>query len=153
MPVATFSNNAFPLEYRADLGILIGRWLHALPPPELQGTYEAMLDAAKAHGSCRFWLLDLRRRPLAGPDLNEWFREQFSPQIASALGGPLFTAYLAGPHQRLAAESAEMELHLRHAATLDSYPLFYDDEAEAVIWLTDQQERAGVRTAEKASAE
>ncbi|OGX82959.1 hypothetical protein [Hymenobacter glacialis] len=151
--MATFSNNAFSLEYRADLGILIGRWLHALPPPELQGTYEAMLEAAKEYGNCRFWLLDLRRRPLAGPDLNEWFREQFSPQIASALGGPLFTAYLAGPHQRLAAESTEMELHLRHAATLDSYPLFYDDEAEAVIWLTDQQERAGVRTAQTSSSE
>lgn len=131
MLVATFSNNAFSLEYRADLGLLIGRWLQALPPPQLQGTYEAMLTAAKAHNNCCFWLLDLRRRPLAGPDLNEWFREQCSPQIASALGGPLFAAYLAGPHQRLAAESAEMELHLRHAATLDPYPLFYNDEAEA----------------------
>ena len=149
MPVPTFSNDAFSLEYRPDLGILIGRWLQALPPPELQGTYEAMLAAAKSHENCRFWLLDLRRRPLAGPDLNEWFRDQFSPQIASALGGPLFTAYLAAPHQRAAAESAEMELYLRHAATLDSYPLFYDDEAEAVNWLTDQQERAGVRTREK----
>ncbi len=141
----TFSNDAFSLEYRADLGILVGRWLQALHPPELQGTYESMLAEATAHGNCRFWLLDLRRRPLAGSDLNEWFRDQFSPQIASALGGPLFTAYLAGPHQRLAAESAEMELHLRQAASLDSYPLFYDDEAEAMAWLADQQERGGVK--------
>ena len=147
--MATFSNNAFSLEYRADLDLLIGRWLQALPPPQLQGTYEAMLAAAKAYNNCRFWLLDLRRSLLAGPDLNEWFREQFSPQIASALSGPLFTAYLAGPHQRLAAGSAEMELHLRHAATLDLYPLLHDGEAEAVTWLTDQQERAGVRQAEK----
>ena len=44
----------------------------------------------------------------------------------------MFKAYLAGPHQRLAAESAEMKLHLHHAATLDSYPLFYGNEAEAV---------------------
>lgn len=127
--------------------MLIGRWLQALPPPELQGTYEAMLAAARAHGGCRFWLLDLRRRPLAGPDLNEWFRDQFSPQLAAALGGPLFTAYLAGPHQRLAAESEEMELHLRHEATLDSYPLFFDNEADAVSWLVAQQERAGLRPA------
>jgi hypothetical protein len=119
-----------------------------MPPPELQGTYEAMLGAAKSKGNCRFWLLDLRRRPLAGADLNEWFRDQFSPQVAAALDGPLFTAYLAGPHQRQAAESAEMELHLRHAATLDSYPLIYDDEAEAVSWLIEQQERAGIRPRE-----
>jgi hypothetical protein len=142
--VPSFPTDAFSLEYRSDLDILIGRWLQALPPPELQGTYEAMLAEAKASGNSRFWLLDLRRRPLAGPHLNDWFREQFTPQLAAALGGPLFTAYLAGPHQRLAAESAEMELYLRHAATLDSYPLFFDNESDAISWLTDQQERAGV---------
>ena len=50
-----------------------------------------MLAVAKAHGNCRFWLLDLRPRPLAGPDLNERFRNQFSPQIAAALDSyPLF---------------------------------------------------------------
>ena len=49
--------------------------MQALPPPQLQGTYEAMLAAAKARSNCRFWLLDLRRRPLAGPDLNEWFHK------------------------------------------------------------------------------
>ena len=144
-----FPTHSFSLEYRADLGILVGRWLQALPPPELQGTYEAMLAAAREHDNCRFWLLDLRRRPLAGSDLNEWFREQFSPLLAATLGGPLVTAYLAGPHQRLAAESAEMELHLRQSATIDSYPLFYDNEAEAMTWLCDQQERAGVRVADK----
>ena len=71
----TFPINAFSLEYRPELGILIGCWKQALPPPELQGTYEAMLAVAKEHGNCRFWLLDLRRRPLAGPDLNQWFRD------------------------------------------------------------------------------
>jgi hypothetical protein len=104
-----------------------------------------MLAAAKAHGNCRFWLLDLRRRPLAGPNLNEWFRDQYSPQLAASLNGPLLTAYLAGPHQRQAAESAEMELHLLREAALDSYPLFFDDEAAAVTWLCEQQERAGLR--------
>ncbi|UOQ98883.1 hypothetical protein MUN81_05185 [Hymenobacter sp. 5317J-9] len=142
--MASFPTDAFSLEYRSDLGVLIGRWLQALPPPEVQGTYQAMLTAAKEHGNCRFWLLDLRRRPLDGPTLTEWFRDQFSPQVAAALGGPLFTAYLSGPHQRQAAESTEMEAHLRQAATIDSYPLFYDNEADAMEWLRDQQERAGM---------
>jgi hypothetical protein len=142
--VPTFPINAFSLEYRPDLGILTGRWQQALLPPELQGTYEAMLAAAKEHGNYRFWLLDLRRRPLAGPDLNQWFRDQYSPQLAAALDGPLLTAYLAGPHQRAAAESDEMELHMLREAALDSYPLFFDNEAEAVTWLCDQQERAGL---------
>ena len=107
-----------------------------------------MLACAREYDNCRFWLLDLRRRPLAGPDLNEWFREQFSPRLAASLGGPLFTAYLAGPHQRVAAESAEMELHLCQAATIDSFPAFYDNEADAVSWLCDQQVRAGLRVSE-----
>ena len=143
--MSSFPTDAFSIDYRFDLGILIGRWLQVMPPSELQGTYEAMLAAARAHGNCRFWLLDLRRRPLAGPHLNDWFQDQFSPQLAATLDGPLFTAYSAGPHQRQAAKSDEIELHLRHAATLDSYPLFYDDESQAVAWLCEQQERAGLR--------
>ena len=106
-----FSFNAFFLEYRADLGILIGRWPTDLPPPALQGTYEAMLDAAQAHGNRWFWLLDLRRRPVAGPDLNKWFRDQFSPRLPPSTGP--CAAYLAGPHQRPAAESLATKMSLR----------------------------------------
>lgn len=142
--MSVFPSNAFSLEYRADLGLIIGRWLKELPPPELQGTYEAMLAAAQAHGNCRFWLLDLRRRPVAGPDLNAWFRDQFSPRIAAALNGPLFTAYLAGPHQRPAAESDAMELYFRREAAVNAFPQLFENEAEAVEWLRAGQVRAGV---------
>lgn len=145
--MSIFPSNAFSLEYRADLGLIVGRWLKDLPPPELQGTYEAMLAAAQAHGNCRFWLLDLRRRPVAGPDLNAWFRDQFSPRIAAALNGPLFTAYLAGPHQRPAAESNEMELYFCREAAVDAFPQLFDNEAEAMAWLRAGQERAGVESA------
>lgn len=137
-----FSTNSFSLEYRADLGILIGRWLTDLPPPELQGTYEAMLAAAQAHGNCRFWLLDLRRRPVAGPDLNEWFRDQFSPRLAAALDGLLVTAYLAGPHQRPAAESRALELYLRGEGAVNAFPKLFDAEREAVEWLSLEQTRS-----------
>ncbi|MGI4737547.1 MAG: hypothetical protein ACRYG7_20460 [Janthinobacterium lividum] len=142
--MSVFPSNAFSLEYRADLGLIIGRWLKELPPPELQGTYEAMLAAAQAHGNCRFWLLDLRRRPVAGPDLNAWFRDQFSPRIAAALNGPLFTAYLAGPHQRPAAESDAMELYFHREAAVNAFPQLFENEAEAVEWLRAGQVRAGV---------
>ena len=146
--MSVFPSNAFSLEYRPDLGFLIGRWLQNLPPPELQGTYEAMLAAAQAHGNCRFWLLDLRRRPVAGPDLNAWFRDQFSPRIAAALGGPLFTAYLAGPHQRPAVESNDMELYFRREAAVNAFPQLFENEVEAVTWLRAEQVRAGVAPAQ-----
>jgi hypothetical protein len=137
--MAVFTADAFSVEYRADLNLLIGRWLRALPPPELQGTYEVMLAAAHAQGNCRFWLLDLRRRPVAGLDLNEWFRDQFSPRTAAELGGPLVTAYLAGPHQRPTAESDALELHLRQRTAMNAFPQLFENEADAVHWLRVQQ--------------
>lgn len=145
--MSDFSTEAFSLVYRADLGLIIGRWLMDVPPPALQGTYEAMLAAAQAHGNCRFWLLDLRRRPVAGPDLNAWFRDQFSPRIAAALNGPLFTAYLAGPHQRPATESDEMELYFRREAAVRAFPQLFENEVEAVAWLRAGQARDGVAPA------
>jgi hypothetical protein len=145
--MSDFPANAFSLEYRPDLGLLIGRWLKDLPPSALQGTYEAMLATAQTHGNCRFWLLDLRRRPVAGPDLNAWFRDQFSPRITAALNGPLFTAYLAGPHQRPAAESEAMELYFRREAAVNAFPQLFENEAEAMEWLHAGQARAGVAPA------
>ena len=89
----------------------------------------------------------MRRRPVAGPDLNEWFRDQFSPRIAAALDGPLFTAYLAGPHQRPAAESDAMELYFHREAAVDAFPQLFESEAEAMAWLRAGQERDGVAPA------
>lgn len=142
--MSVFPANAFSLEYRADLNIIIGRWLTDVPPPALQETYEAMLATAQAHGNCQFWLLDLRRRPVAGSDLNEWFRDQFSPLISATLNGPLFTAYLASPHQRPTTESYEIELYLLREASVNAFPELFENEAEAVEWLRDKQERAGL---------
>jgi len=143
--VSVFPAGAFSLDYRPDLGILIGRWLHDLPPPELQATYEVMLAEARARANCRYWLLDLRRRPVKEVDLNVWISEQFTPVIAADMGGALFTACLVGPEQRAIVEGTRMSNYLRQAADLESYPCFFDDEAAAVTWLTDLRERAGGR--------
>ena len=102
------------------------------------------MAAAQAHGNCWLWLPDLRRRPVAGPDLNAWFRDQFSPRTAAALNGPLFTAYLAGPHQRPTAESDEMELYFRREAAVNAFPQLFENESEAVEWLRTRQVRDGV---------
>lgn len=52
MPLFAFPISTFSLEYRSDLRIFIGRWLQALLPPELQGTYGTMLVVVKAHNNC-----------------------------------------------------------------------------------------------------
>jgi hypothetical protein len=140
-----FPVDSFAVTFRSDLGILIGRWLRPLPPPELQATYELMLREAQAHEGCRYWLLDLRRRPVEQVDLNGWIQEQFTPMVAANLGGALFTAYLVGPGQRSTIESLTMDNYLVEAAAFESYPSFFDDEALAVAWLSDLRERAGGR--------
>jgi alkanesulfonate monooxygenase SsuD/methylene tetrahydromethanopterin reductase-like flavin-dependent oxidoreductase (luciferase family) len=66
-----------------------------------------MLVAAKEHGNRRF-CRTCAARPLAGPDLNEWFQSSSRPRYLRRLAGRFFTAYLAA-HQRLEAESAEMD--------------------------------------------
>ena len=116
-----------------------------MPPPELQETYEVMLKEARSNDCCRYWLLDLRRRPVTEIDLNVWMSEQFTPVIASDMGGALFTAFLVGPDQRHAVESEDMGTYLRQQANLEVYPSFFDNEAEAVAWLVDLRERAGGR--------
>ncbi|GAA4348735.1 hypothetical protein GCM10023185_04920 [Hymenobacter saemangeumensis] len=143
--MSDFPAGAFSLDHRPDLGILIGRWLRNLPPPELQATYRVMLEEARAHSSCRYWLLDLRRRPVTEVDLNVWISEQFTPVIATDMGGALFTAFLVGPDQQAAIESEHMSNYLRQLADLELYPNFFDNEADAVTWLADLRERAGGR--------
>ena len=145
--MSAFPSGAFSLDYRPDLGILIGRWLRDMPPPELQATYELMLKEARAQSNCRYWLLDLRRRPLTHVDINVWISEQFTPVIAADMGGALFTACLVAPDQREAVESLAMGDYLRQAAKLESYPCFFDDEAAGAWagWPTCGSGPAGAR--------
>jgi len=43
---------------RADLNLLVGRWLRPIELEELQHGYQLLLDAAEA-GKCQRWLLDV----------------------------------------------------------------------------------------------
>ena len=84
------------ISYRADLDLLLGRWLRPIAVAEMQQGYELLLDAAVA-GQCRQWLLDVRRRlnthQLGAP----WMVGTFLPRLADRLGGPTRLAYLMAP--------------------------------------------------------
>ena len=47
------------ISYRADLDVLMARWLRPVELPELQAGYEQILAAAQA-GAGRRWLGDVR---------------------------------------------------------------------------------------------
>ncbi|RZK33598.1 MAG: hypothetical protein EOO57_12865, partial [Hymenobacter sp.] len=73
--LATQNPGCFTLAYLPDQHILIGRWLRPVLLHELQAHYQELLGAALAHGSCRYWLLDVRRRRINDADAVRWFGE------------------------------------------------------------------------------
>ena len=49
------------ISYRADLDLLIARWLIPIELPKMRQGHQLLLEAARA-GNCRRWLLNVRRR-------------------------------------------------------------------------------------------
>ena len=85
------------LVYRADLGVLVVRWLRDVTFEELQAGFQAAATLAHAHGSSR-WLVDVRRRTLLDGFQSEWVAQKLLPQTAAALApAPLRVAYLLAP--------------------------------------------------------
>ena len=48
------------VNYRADLDLLIARWLIPIELPRMRQGYQLLLEAARA-GNYRHWILDVRR--------------------------------------------------------------------------------------------
>ena len=49
------------ISYRADLDLIIARWLIPIELPKMRQGDQLLLEAARA-GNCRRWLLNVRRR-------------------------------------------------------------------------------------------
>ena len=84
------------ISYRTDLDLLVGRWLRPVQLPEMQLGYQLLLDAAQA-GSCRRWLLDVRRRQNTHQIGAHWMLTTWLPQLEPRLGGRTRLAYLLAP--------------------------------------------------------
>ena len=84
------------ISYRPDLDLLLGRWLRPIELAEMQEGYELLLEAAVA-GSCRRWLLDVRRRQNTHQVGAAWMMSTLLPRLAARLGGRTRLAYLLAP--------------------------------------------------------
>lgn len=82
--------------YRADLDVLVARWLRPVGLPELQSGYEQILAAAQA-GAGRRWLIDVRRRFNTHQIGAQWMVSNLLPRLGPALGGRSRLAYLLAP--------------------------------------------------------
>ncbi|WP_375415787.1 hypothetical protein [uncultured Hymenobacter sp.] len=133
------ATDTFTIAYDAQRELLRACWLQPLADEELQATLLELLTAAQRYANCRYWLLDARRRPIAGPALRRWARQVLHPQLYPALGGPVFVAFVVTPGQWPAIENVAMDQHLRAAAAEEVFPNYFEDEPTALNWLRDQQ--------------
>jgi len=132
-------SDVFSLAYEPRTDILRGSWAGPLPASALPECYAQLLEAACAHGRCRFWLLDLQARNWSDDSFNRWFTAQFIPQVLSTLGQPVFLACVVRPGQRTHVEDGRTGLLLRQVAGCNIYPFYFATEADARAWLADQQ--------------
>ena len=133
----TYSPDSFSIEYRADQHLLIGRWLRPVLLEELKTHYQVLLDAALAHGHCRHWLLDVRRRDIHDGAAIAWFAD-FSRQLTDLLGQPVVLAYFAMVNQGAAAADANLRDNIRQGAVQGNSYRYFNQENEALAWLLHQ---------------
>ncbi|MDO7885637.1 hypothetical protein [Hymenobacter cheonanensis] len=134
---ATYAPDSFTIDYRPEQHLLVGRWLRPAPLAELKAHYAALLAAAVAHGHCRHWLLDVRRRHINDAAAIAWFGE-FSHQLPEALGQPVALAYFAMVDQRAATENAGLRENMRQGAVQGNRYCYFNQESEALAWLLQQ---------------
>lgn len=122
------------ISYRADLDVLVARWLRPVDLPELQTGYEQILTASQAR-NCRRWLIDVRRRYNTHQMGAHWMMSSLLPRLGPALGGRTRLAYLLAP------------LYLRDSAADSAFPPLsyfegkpfigerFTEESAAIEWL------------------
>ncbi|MBF9239650.1 hypothetical protein I2I05_19815 [Hymenobacter sp. BT683] len=126
------------LSFRTDLRVLVVRWHTMVPMAAVQADYAQMLAAAQAHGLSD-WLLDVRRREVAAPELSAWVNHTFYPEAVArlapqrrrlaVLSSPALTAsYRTDPGQQ-----KEVAFALDPARPFDI--ALFEDEGQAMQWL------------------
>jgi hypothetical protein len=137
LPVTRYPDG-FTLAYLPDEHLLIGRWLRPVSFTELQAHYEDLLQAALAHGHCRHWLLDVRRRSINDAAAKQWFGNEFGPRLPATLGQPVVIAYFAMVGQEVAAADPMLNENIRKGSQQGASYHYFDQEGAAMAWLAQQ---------------
>lgn len=125
----------FSLTYDASQHLVVGHWLRDATDDDLHPSYQQLIDVAKAHTNCRFWLLDMRKRSWNSDTFAKWFGDLLSKRAVSELGSPVFVAYVADEEHRGHIESVATDVMLRQTAQVEFYPYFFNTEEDAREWL------------------
>ena len=122
------------ISYRADLDVLVARWLRPVTLPELQAGYEKILAAAQA-GAGRRWLVDVRRRFNTHQLGAQWMLSSLLPRLGPALGGRSRLAYLLAS---MYLRDSAADLAFPSQAYFEGKPFIGDrfvEENAAIEWL------------------
>lgn len=138
--MADFPALEFPVIYRPDLDILVGRWMTEISQAEeIKECYRQLFREAKEAGNCRFWLLDARRRFRTSVEVTDWVNQQVPVESLKQLGGEIRIAFLLAPHQLLASTDSPPFPMLFHPAKGHAMSSQFTDEGEAIAWLRGEQ--------------
>jgi hypothetical protein len=126
------------VSYRADLQVLVARWMRVISVEEMRQGYELLLAAAVQH-NCRHWLIDARRRNNTDREGAIWMVQSFLPRLHGQLGGRTALAYLLPPVQ---LRDTQADAAFPPASYFEGQPFVADrftDERLALEWLRQPQ--------------
>jgi hypothetical protein len=134
-----FSNPSFHILHEPGESILTAHWPHTTNQ-SARSDYGDLLAAARVHGRCRFWLVDLRHQVRYSDDIYQWYMHTFAPHAVRSLGHPVFIAYIMQTQQDDYAYDPVIMSLKQICASYDLHLAFFETREAAVHWLQYQQE-------------
>lgn len=132
---------AYTIQHRADLGLLVLRWLRPQTLYETQESYQQLLLLAQEH-SCAHWLLDGRRDGPLDLYTTHWLAGHFFPEAVRALAPErLCMAVVSSPArlEQFRTDTAVAPAVQRALSPDQPYSAsLFLTEAEALAWLNTQ---------------
>jgi len=129
------------INYRPDLNMLIARWQRPVSGDETRVGYQKILEVAQRY-QCPYWLLDGRRRHPADAETTNWGFQDFFPELHTWLGQPVYLSQLLSPIYQQLTLTMPVYQESESNPTQTYQMRRFNDEAQAVQWLSGCQEVA-----------
>lgn len=121
-------------QYRADLQVLVARWLRQPTDDELHDGYHRLLAVAAGHDA-RLWLIDTRRRDHSNQQSTSWMVEHFLPLLPQHFNGSVYLAFLFMPTHLYAIERDAAVPPLTYFDGRSYHVQRFTEEQSAMQWL------------------
>ncbi len=130
------------INYRSDLNMLVARWQRPVSGAETRAGYQQILEIAQQY-QCPYWLLDGRRRHPADIETTNWGFQDFFPNLHFWLGQQVYLSQLLSPIYQQLTLTMPVYQESENNPTQTYQMRRFNDEAEAVQWLSGCQEAVG----------